>query len=150
MGNIPLEVKNIYVKRKFSNSEEFFEIITAKLEKEGMINEGYYDAITNREKTYPTGLDTGQIKVAIPHTDCQFSNTTQLIVTTLEKPVKFKKMDDPDSEVNVSVIILILFDNPNKQLELLSEIMKIVKNQELLAGILKANTPEEVYQLLNQ
>ncbi|KYC60124.1 MULTISPECIES: PTS sugar transporter subunit IIA [Heyndrickxia] len=150
MGNIPLEVKNIYVKRNFSSADDFFKVITSKLEKEGMIKEGYYNAITNREKTYPTGLDTGQIKVAIPHTDCKFSNKTQLIVTTLEKPVKFKRMDDPDSEVSVSVIILILFDNPNKQLKLLSEIMKIVKNQELLAEILKAKTPEEVYQLLNQ
>lgn len=150
MINIPLQLENIYVNQTFSNQQEFFETITNKLKEKGLIKDGYYEAINSRENKYPTGLDSGLLKVAIPHTDYEYSNTTDLIVTTLEKPIIFNAMDNPDLEIEVDIIILILFDNPEKQLELLTNIMKIIQNQELLKEISNATTSQEVYQLLTK
>lgn len=150
MGNIPLKVDNIYVKEKFSNQEEFFKTIAKRLKEKGLVKEGYYKAIIDRENVYPTGLDSGLIKVAIPHTDYEYSNTTELIVTTLKEPIKFQLMDDPEKEEDIKIIILILFDNPEKQLELLTNIMTIIQNQKLLSEILNATTSQEIYQSLNK
>lgn len=150
MSGIPLQLENIHVKQNFSDQQEFFETITKKLKEKGLIKDGYYEAIVTRESKYPTGLDSGAVKVAIPHTDYEYSNTTELVVTTLEKPIAFNLMDDPDSEVNVDIIILILFDNPEKQLDLLTNIMTIIQNQDLLTEISNATTSQEIYQLLNK
>lgn len=150
MSTIPLQVDNIYVKEKYSDQEDFFKTITKKLEEKGLVKEGYYKAILDRENVYPTGLDSGLVKVAIPHTDYEYSNATQLIVTTLVEPIEFHLMDDPDSKVDIKIIILILFNNPEKQLDLLTNIMTIIQNQKLLSEISNATTSQEIYQLLNK
>lgn len=141
-------VDGIMLNQSFKSKEEFFHKIGNELKERGKVKEGFYEAIMSREDTYPTGLDTGEIKIAIPHTDYQFSNTTQLIITTLTEPVNFFQMDDPALEIGVNIIILILFDKPEKQIGILEQIMKIVKDQALLKKLMHVETPEKVQNLL--
>lgn len=138
----------IMLNQSYTSKEEFFQRVGSDLKSRGKVKEGFLEAIASREETYPTGLDTGEIKVAIPHTDYQYANTSQLIIATLAQPVNFSQMDDPDLEIGVKVIILILFDKPEKQIEILEQIMKIVKDQALLKELLGAETPEKVQSLL--
>lgn len=150
MGDVPLSIENIFIDQEFSNQKDFFDEISKHLVRNNYVKSGYFESLITRETNYPTGLATGEINVAIPHTDYQFSNTTQLVITTLKKPIIFNRMDDPDETVSVQLIILILFDKPEKQLELLGKIMAIVQNQALLLEMLKAKTPEEICQLVNK
>lgn len=148
MGSLPLHIENIYLRRNFKDFGEYIDFITQRLEKEGLIKKNYKESILEREKVFPTGLDTGSIKVAIPHTDHTTSNTTAIILTTLETPVLFRMMDDPEKEIPVQIIIHILFDKAEKQLEVLENLMKILKNQEILQRIISSEEAIDVYHLL--
>ena len=71
-----------------------------------------------------------------------------IIITTLKEPLNFKMMDDPNTEIPVSVILHILFNQPEKQLELLSALMEVIKSQDCLKNIIKGTTKEEIYNYL--
>ncbi|MCI1881988.1 MAG: PTS sugar transporter subunit IIA [Sporolactobacillus sp.] len=145
-----LDNRDIFIGKTFSSCHAFYDFITDHLLFEQKIKDGYKQSILHREEKFPTGLDTGLIKVAIPHTDYNQSNTTQLVITTLSQPVKFRQMDKPSKEIAVSIILLILFDKPQKQLTLLQQIMKIVQNQQILTEIMAQKTTNSMVRLFKK
>lgn len=142
-----LDSQDIFINKSFASREEFYGFITEHLLSEKKIKPSYKESILKREENFPTGLDTGSIKVAIPHTDYNQSKTTQLVITTLAEPIKFRQMDDPSQEIDISIILLILFNQPKKQLVLLQQIMKIVQNQQILTNILSQKTSDSMINL---
>ena len=50
------------------NKEEALRLTFQKLYEEGLVKESFYEGCVEREKQFPTGLDT-PVPVAIPHTD---------------------------------------------------------------------------------
>ena len=149
MSLIKLEEKNILLNQSFSNQEEYFQKITKKLMTENMVKEGYFESITKREITYPTGLYIGEQSIAIPHTDYQLSNVTAILVSVLKDSLPFQRMDDPEETVSVNVIQL-LFDSPDKQPQLLKELMNKVTNQDFLQAIMGAKSKTEVLTAFNK
>ncbi|MGO2137765.1 MAG: PTS sugar transporter subunit IIA [Leuconostoc mesenteroides] len=150
MSLIKLEEKNILLNQSFSNQEEYFQKITKKLMTENMVKEGYFESITKREITYPTGLYIGEQSIAIPHTDYQLSNVTAILVSVLKDSLPFQRMDDPEETVSVNVIIQLLFDSPDKQPQLLKELMNKVTNQDFLQAIMGAKSKTEVLTAFNK
>lgn len=136
--------KDIFINKEFENTDSYYEFVCQHLEKELKIDSNYLSSIENREKSFPTGLKTGKICVAIPHTDYQHSKTSQLVVTTLKKPLKFRQMDDPNSFCDVNIVIQILFDTPDKQLSLLKNLMKLIQDQEFLQKIKNAKDKSQI------
>ena len=75
------------VKVSGDTDEDVLRATAAELFAEGYVKESYSDAIIEREKKYPTGLPTGEICVAIPHTDPEHVNDAAICLSILEKPV---------------------------------------------------------------
>lgn len=144
MDKVLFDQQDIFINKSFKDVNSYYEFICQHLKKENKIDNKYLDSIKNREKKFPTGLKTGKICVAIPHTDYQHSKTTQLVITTLSEPLKFHKMDDPKNFCNVSIIIQILFNTPEKQLILLKDLMRLIQNQTFLQDIKNAETKKQV------
>lgn len=150
MKNELLDLNDIFVKKTFNTKEDFFDFISCHLIEENKVKNTFETNILDREKTFPTGLDTGKIGVAIPHTGYENSNTNQIVITTLASPLGFNKMDDPNDVVEVSVILLILFDKPEKQPEILKQIMAVIQNQEFLEALLKQDSAESIVELFKR
>lgn len=53
--------KDLIFKEDFINLNEAFEIMSDKLLKLGLVKEGYLNAIKEREKDYPTGIDLSAV-----------------------------------------------------------------------------------------
>ncbi|SYW05537.1 Phosphoenolpyruvate-dependent sugar phosphotransferase system, EIIA 2 [Oenococcus oeni] len=141
---------DIFINKQYSDTREYFDDMYRYLFAEGKVNEQFLENIIKREKKYPTGLDTGVIKVAIPHTDFSNSNVTQLVVTTFKKPVKFKRMDDSDKSIPINIAIMILFNSAEKQPEMLQYIMNIVQNQNNLEAVLREKNKDEMKKLFKE
>ncbi|OIK85249.1 PTS lactose transporter subunit IIBC [Oenococcus oeni] len=141
---------DIFINKQYSDTREYFDDMYRYLFAEGKVNEQFRENIIKREKKYPTGLDTGIIKVAIPHTDFSNSNVTQLVVTTFKKPVKFKRMDDYDKSIPINIAIMILFNSAEKQPEMLQYIMNIVQNQNNLEAVLREKNKDEMKKLFKE
>ncbi|WP_225418504.1 PTS sugar transporter subunit IIA [Loigolactobacillus iwatensis] len=142
-----IDKNDIFINQEFKSNTDYFQKTYQVLLKEGKVKKKFIDNILQREKDYPTGLNTGEIKVAIPHTDYTYSNTTQLVVTTFKSPVEFYQMDNSSSKISVNLAVMILFNNPKKQPETLKYIMKIIQNQSSLSMIMKQQSKESMSKL---
>ncbi|MFD1901204.1 PTS sugar transporter subunit IIA [Enterococcus termitis] len=70
------------------NEEELFELIAARLQKEGYVNDGYLAGIKAREKEFPTGLITEYLNIALPHSDTEYIERLSYIL--LEQQMRSK------------------------------------------------------------
>ena len=125
-------------------------MVSSHLLDEGKVKQSYEEHLIDREREYPTGLALGDINVAIPHTDYQYANTTQLLVATLKKPVEWHNMEDSDETILVSAVVLSVFDKPEHQLEALQQIIAVLQNQELVARIVASDSAQQVIELFDQ
>lgn len=150
MDSSLLSKDDIFLNQNFTDTDSYYQGICGHLLKEGKIDQKYLESIEEREKQFPTGLNVGNICVAIPHTDYQHSKTTQLVITTLKTPINFRQMDNPDKICPVSIVIQILFDTPKKQLVLLKELMKMIQNQSFLESVKKASDKDTIMNLFKE
>lgn len=142
-----LNKEDIFVNKNFKSKDEYYQTICSHLYSENKIDEEYLDSILKREEDFPTGLKLSNSCVAIPHTDYQHSKVTQLVITTLDNPILFKRMDDPKQNCAVNLVIQILFDSPEKQLGLLKLLMNAIQDESFVERVVKANSKEEIINL---
>ncbi|MBY2478359.1 PTS sugar transporter subunit IIA [Clostridioides difficile] len=120
-----------------------------KMYQKKYVKNTYISAVLEREKILPTGLDIGEMCVAIPHTDSKHINESNIAVGILKKPVKFNSMIDPTDRLDVELVFLLAVKNPDSQVKLLKDLMSVFQNIKLLKSIKNASTKEEVAQLLD-
>ena len=82
------------------SSDDIFEALGGKLVKQGYCKESYVQALKDREAEFPTGINTGEKGVAIPHTDVSHVNKKGIAIATLKQPVEFVEMGTDDEYVN--------------------------------------------------
>ena len=128
--------------------QEVLTQLAEHLHEAGYVKASYADGILKREEIYPTGLSTGQINVAVPHTDCEHVNQDAVAVGLLDSPVTFKAMDDPSRDVPVSIIIMLALKEPHGQVEMLQKVIALVKQQDDLRRMLRAADTKEAYQVI--
>ena len=145
-----LSEDDIFINQVFESCNSYYERICDHLLREEKVDINYLHSIKEREKKFPTGLNTGKICVAIPHTDFQHCKTNQLVITTLKRPVYFKQMDDPTKLCGVNIIIQILFYTPDKQVELLKQLMNLIQNQNFLQDVLDAKNKKTILDLFEK
>lgn len=142
--NSDLIALNLEVKDR----EEVIKELGKRMFKKGYVKDTYIDAVLEREKTLPTGLDIGEMCVAIPHTDSKHVNESNIALAVLKNPVDFNNMIDPSKKVEVRVVFLLAINDPHSQVNLLSKLMSIFQNVDLLKQIKDSSTTEEVTKLL--
>ena len=147
--SLNLYPEDILLRIDADSCEEVLHLASSHLLGEGKVKQSYEEHLLAREEDYPTGLALGGINVAIPHTDYQYANTTQLLIATLAKPVMWHNMEDSDELIPVSVVVLSVFDKPEHQLEALQQIMGVLQKQELVAQIADADSAQQVIGLFN-
>ena len=117
---------------RIENAETNTEVLKQMCEhlcQKGIVKDTYCGAILEREKNYPTGLNTHGINVAIPHADVCHVNTASLCVAVLDPAVDFHAMDEPEDAVAVSLVIMLVLTEPHGHLEMLQKIGGVVQNQ---------------------
>jgi len=142
--NSDLIALNLEVK----NKEEVIKELGKRMFEKGYVKSTYIDAVLEREKTLPTGLDIGEMCVAIPHTDSKHVNESNVALAVLKNPVEFRNMIDPSKKVEVMVVFLLAINDPDSQVTLLSKLMSVFQNVELLKQIKNSSSTEEVTKLL--
>src|SRR5699024_3998821 len=138
----------INTKTNVKDSDEIIELLGQQLMDSGFVKETYVEAVLKREKTLPTGLKTGFVNVAIPHTDVTHVNKSAIAISTLEKPVNFSLMEDPTKEVDVEFVFLLAVKEPGEQTKLLKSLMSIFQNIELLNQMKNAKDSRSLNDIL--
>lgn len=125
------------------------EMAAKPLEEQGFVSEGFFEAVMEREKNFPTGLPTS-VGVALPHTEADYVVNEGISILTLEKPIIFSGMGNPKEEVPVEIIFLLAINNPVKQINVLQTIVTIIQDEKVLQKIKDAENSKTIYNLINQ
>lgn len=145
--------KELVLYMKVAQQNELFINIANLLEEKQIVRSSYKNALLDREKLYPTGLDMVSLgknlpNVAIPHADVIHNLVEKIVVVKLEKPVLFHNMLLPDQEVEVSLIFFIINHNEGNQSHILAQLMDFFTEEDNLKILSQTNNRDELYHEL--
>lgn len=121
------------------------------LEQKDVVKDNYLAHVLSREKIFPTGLQLERgIGIAIPHTDSDYVNKSQIALATLQKPVLFKSMVNKEVDVKVNLVFMIAMSQPHEQAQLLSNLMTFCQNESGIKALLTTTKVNEAYEILTK
>ncbi len=150
-----MPVKNTFDKQlifnnlKIRDQNEILQYIATKMHEMGYVKRTYAQAVIEREKVYPTGLQTEAFGVAIPHSDSIHVNQAIIAVCILEEPIVFHVMGGgAEEEVLVNFIFMLAIDDPQKHIEMLSKLSVIFQDENKMQEIAELEH-DDIYEKLN-
>lgn len=135
---------------KTYTEKEILEFIGNKLMKLGYVKETFTTALIKRENEYPTGLKMEPFSVAIPHTDARHAIRQCVCIVRLKNGVEFHEMMDSNKTIKVNCVFCIVLTRPDKQTDVLQNIISIASTKELMDKIEKAHTPKDVLEIISK
>ncbi|EMW5167942.1 PTS galactitol transporter subunit IIA [Raoultella ornithinolytica] len=121
----------------FSSSQQALEHIGKEMLARGVVHDSYPLALLEREATFPTGIALEQHAVAIPHCEAVHAKSPAIYLIRPDSPVPFQRADD-DGDIDVSLIIALIVENPTAQLQLLRRLFSELQNPTTLEALLAA------------
>lgn len=145
-----LNDKLIFFHLKVSDNKEVLQIMGDAMIQEGYAEEGFIEALLERERDYPTGLDADGIGVAIPHKDSEHVKKEGISIAVLNPPVEFEAMGEVDCQISVRIVIMFTVAGENKQIDRLLQILNVIKDEEILRELLKAKSKDEIRTIIQK
>ena len=140
----------IFPQLDLKSSDEVISFLAEKLEQAGRVKPSFEQAVKDREKQFPTGLPSGEISVAIPHTGVEHVNEASLVFATLKSPVKFQNMADKNQSLTVSFVVMLAMKEPHSQVTMLQSLMQLFQNQDQLKELLSLDDSEQFYSKISK
>jgi PTS system galactitol-specific IIA component len=129
--------------QKVESQDQLFQMMTDKMLEAGCVKENYYEGISNREKEYPTGLLVNQTGFAIPHTDSERVNKSQICFLSLDEPIEFEDMVDKSHKISVELVFMLAMAQPHEQVNTLQNLIALFQDDEKVAKLKECNTEKE-------
>ena len=130
--------------------EDAIRQVGALLYNGGYVKDTYIDAVVGRELEFPTGLILKDIQIAMPHTAGVHVNKPAVCVAKMKHPVTFGHMGDPDTKVEAEILFMMAIQDPNAQIQTLSNMMGVFQNSEAVAEFKAASTKEELFAVAHK
>lgn len=137
--------EHVFINLPSHSKEKAISILASPFYDKGHVYDSFSRAVLDREKVYPTGLQTKTIGIAIPHAEAEHVVSDCLSVGVLKQPILFQKMDD-QQPVEVSLIFLLAIAEAKTQLTLLQQITNMIQDEDLLQQIESNSSTEQVYE----
>ena len=132
------------------SSDEVFEKLGGLFIVEGYCKDTYIDALKDREKDFPTGVNMGSIGIAIPHTDKQHVIKGGVAIGVLKEPVHFFQMGTTDEPVKVKLVFMLAVEDPKEHLVFLQRILAVLQDQDVLANIMKTGDKKRIVEIIKE
>lgn len=114
------------------------------------VKKTFKEAVITREERFPTGLDTGNFGIAIPHTDGIHVNKPAIAIAILSKKVPFIQMGSFDEIVQVEVIFMLALNKAENQLEALQALIALIQDKETIRYLKNAKDAHQVIQAVDR
>ena len=143
-----LKMEHILIGIDVAGAQEAIRKLTASLVDTGHVQPEFADDVWKREETFPTGLPTQPLAVAIPHADPDHVNRSAVCIGVLNSPVKFSQMGTDGSIVlDVSVIFMLAIKEKEKQVEMIQQLISLIQSPKLLDSLLRVKDSAEAMSL---
>lgn len=150
-GRLPIKEENILILDESKDAKDVITRLSGLLEQTGDVKPSFCEAVLEREKSMPTGLELdGEIHAAIPHADVEHVLKPSMALAVLGQPVTFKCMVEPDKDLNVRLVFLLAMNEPKKQVEMLQHVATILQKPELIHKLSYAKSTKEVMSIIGK
>lgn len=141
----------IEINLEVANQQELFDFAFQHLPYLDFVTADFLAMVKERERAYPTGLQTASGAIAIPHTDPNYVKQSFIYVIRLSQGVSFQEMGTELNDqrfVSPKLIFMIGFQQGDLQLEILTSLVHLFSQPEKMAQIMCCQQTEEIYRLL--
>lgn len=137
------------------DSNDIFNKVGKKLIEKGLVKQSFIDAIVEREKDFPTGLDLSVVdaetkipNVAIPHTEGEHCNAKKVVVVKLKNEIVFNNMISPTDKLSVKFLFMILNNERSSQANILASLMDFFTKNQNVNKLCELNDEKEIYNYI--
>ncbi len=132
------------------DSDQLLDTMASHLLAQGIVKDTFAEAIKTREREFATGLPGANMGVALPHADAQHVNRSAIAVATLKHPVTFRMMGLHEEPIQAEIVFMLALAEGHLHMELLSNLMGILQNEDALTRIKQAETPQKLVSILSE
>ena len=132
-----------------SSKEEAFMLASNILLKKEFVKESYLSGLIKRENTFPTGLITQFLNIALPHTDSEHIARPFVMIMRLKEEIVFKQMGD-DQEMMVKDLFFLGIKEAKMQSGLLSLFMNLFVKEAFVNDYIIQDASDKIYQLFEK
>ncbi|ALF27315.1 PTS fructose transporter subunit IIA [Streptococcus intermedius] len=137
------------------NQEDLFNQVANLLEERHIVTFSYKNALIERERAFPTGLDMNFLgkdlpNVAIPHTDIVHNLAEKVVVVRLDQPVTFHNMIVPSNEVQVLLLFFIINNSNASQTNILAQLMDFFTAAGNLEALSKMDDADKLFHYISE
>ena len=129
---------------------DLFKRLGELLEPQGYVGNGWLTAILERERLYPTGLDCGSIRVAIPHVEACHIKKPYIAVIRPKNPIEFEGMAGLPPVQAELIVNLGLLAHAEGQVAVLQALMGVFMDEASVADITAQTTPEGMVETMQK
>ena len=147
---LSLKKELVWLDIDYSSKENLFQEVGKKLYEMGYVKDSFANALSEREKNFPTGLATEPFQVAIPHTDSIHVEKEAIACIRLLNPIKFRDVGDDENEVDAEFVFVLCILEPEKQVDILKALVDTLSNEAIMRSIKTSENPDKVYEILTQ
>jgi PTS system galactitol-specific IIA component len=108
----------------------------------GHVKGSFEAAAVAREKRSPTGLPFEGGAVALPHAEPEHVLTPALGVATLARPVKFREMGSPATQLDVALVVMPALTAKEQATAGLTKLIEMLQDKDLRAALAGAGDTE--------
>ena len=146
-----LKMEHIRIGVEAIDAQDAIQILTAPLVETGHVTPEFAADVWKREQSFPTGLPTQPIAVAIPHADPDHVNGSAVCVGILKAPVRFAQMGtDGSTFLDVPLIFLLAIKEKEKQVDMIQQLVTLIQSPSLLEGLPRAQDEAEAIALIQK
>lgn len=146
-----LDKELIFTGLEAASSDDVMREVGSAFVREGYSKDSYVEALMERERSFPTGLDIDGVGVAIPHTSVEHVNTAATGIAILKNPVTFHEMGgDEEDTVDVSIVFMLAVVEPKAHLEELQRILAILQDKNVLNSLRTADKKNEIVEIIKE
>lgn len=133
-----------------NNKEDALKKLADEFLLKGLVKDTFFQAVIDREKDYPTGLNINGVGVAIPHTDGIHIIKPQIGFMTLKEPVIFKDMVDDQHEIEISTIFMLGLLKSEEQIQMLQKLVDLFQDEALLKKVIACKNIDEFKDIIKE
>ena len=122
--------------------------LARELHRAGHVKESFEAAAVAREKRSPTGLPFEGGAVALPHAEPEHVVSQALGVATLARPVKFREMGSPATQLDVALVVMPVLTAKEQAGAGLAKVIEMLQDGPLRASLVAAADADGMPALL--
>lgn len=144
-----LNIDHVLVNLEAEDAHAAILSLTAALVETGHVTPEFAEDVWLREQTFPTGLPTEPLAVAIPHADPDHVNKSAVCLGILNSTVTFAQMGTGGSTLlDVRLIFLLAIKEREKQVDMIQQLIQLIQTGSLLEQLSDAGDSKEVLTLI--